>query len=565
MKTVLPLDYIVIVVYLTISLGVGIFFMKFNKGAADFFRGGNKIPWLVSGMSAFMSGFSAWTFTAASGIAYDHGVVIILMYFGNAISFLFGYWLFAVRWRRARISTPMEYLSERFDHPTRQTFSMSTVFFNLFIVAALLFSLGQFISVATQIPVQTIILVAGLITLFYCLLGGLWAVVITDFIQGIILLPFTVVLAIIAIVKFGGFSGFVNALPPEMLAIGGSEYSSWTFAFSWFVMVFFGYNTRASAQRYFSVDTEKSARKISIFNFVAFIIGAFIWFIPPMAARILYPNIGEVWPNSATPQEGAYAVFSLTVLPHGLIGIMLAALFSACMSSVSSFYNLFASILTTDIIPKYYKKPLSDRQSMTLGRITTLAIGIVVPMIAIMMSISGESSFSQMNTFNAIISLAYGPPALIGLLTKKTPHWAGLAYFIFAFISGCIGWFFLDWGIPENALYVLPFSVVIMFGANLVTKYIIPEKPVFKANRDKFFQKLATPVDAANEVGDTGNITFTVFQFLARVTTFIALFCLLFLFLKPGDEYVAILLYSGITLALAAVFFKLSKLNYKAT
>ena len=561
MKPVIMLDYLVIIIYMAITLGVGFYFMKFNKGASDFFKGGNQIPWLVSGLSAFMTGFSAWTFTAASGIAYDHGLIIILLYLGNALTFLFGYWLFAARWRRARISSPMEYLSERFDHPTRQTFSWLTVFFDLFMVAVWLFALGKYVSVATQIPVELVIIVAGAIILIYCLVGGLWAVVITDFLQGVILLPFTIILAFAAVYQLGGISQFISSLPSEMLTIGHSEYSSWIFLVSWTVMVIFGYNTRAHAQRYYSVDTEKSAKKISILNFVLFLMGAFIWFIPPMAARILYPDIAELWPNSSNPEEGAYAVISLTLLPHGLIGVMLAAIFSASMSNISSFYNLFSAIITTDIIPKFAKKPLDDKKMLFIGRITTLAVGVIVPIMALVMVVSGKSAFNLMNVFNSIISIAYGPPALIGFLSKKAPHWSGLLYFVIALILGSIGWLFLGWGIPENVLYVTPLSVVIMFGGALMAKYFVKEKSEYKRNRELFFEKLNTPIDVRKEVGDPGNIEFVVFGFLAKVTTFIALLSLSFLLLNPGDDSITIILYSGITLSFAALFFFLSKRN----
>ncbi len=131
-------------------------------------------------------------------------------------------------------------------------------------------------------------------------------------------------------------------------------------------MVIFGYNTRAHAQRYFSVDVEKSAKKISILNFVLFLFGALIWFIPPMAARVLYPNIAALWPNGTNPHEGAYAIISIELLPHGLIGIMLAAIFSASMSSISGFYNLYASVLSTDVLPRFLKDRLMIKSHFLL-------------------------------------------------------------------------------------------------------------------------------------------------------------------------------------------------------
>jgi len=559
MKPVLLLDYIVIIVYLALSLGVGFYFMKFNKGASDFFKGGNKIPWLVSGLSAFMTGFSAWTFTGASGIAYNDGIIIILLYISNAITFLFGYWLFAVRWRRSRISSPMEYLSERFDQSTRQVFAWSTIFFDLFVVAVWLFALGLFVSVAIGVPVYVVILVSAILILVYSLLGGLWAVVITDFIQGIILLPFTIILAYAAISNIGGISEFISAMPTEMLEVGNTEYSSWTYLLSWFVMAFFGYNTRAHAQRYYSVDNESSAKKISILNFVLFFFGSFIWFIPPMAAKILYPDIGELWPNSNNPQEGAYAVISLVLLPHGLIGIMLAALFSASMSSVSSYYNMFSAIITTDIVPRFSKKEISDKKMLFIGRVSTLIIGFIVPLISLGMYMSGKSAFDILMSISSTIAIAYGPPALIGLLSKYTSHWSGLAYFIVALILGSLGWFVLGWGLNENVLYIIPLCPVIMFGGTYLLNRYSKEPDHYIERREKFFEKLNTPINIETEVSSTGDVEALVFRFLSIVTAFIAFLGLVFLLFNSAEEIFIILLYSGITFSLALTFYWLSR------
>ncbi len=103
-KAVSPIDFAVIAAYMLLMLGIGFYAMRFNRGASDYFKGGNRIHWLAAGLSSFMSGFSAWTFTGAAGLAYRQGLVAILLYVGNACTFLLGYYLFAARWRRARIS-----------------------------------------------------------------------------------------------------------------------------------------------------------------------------------------------------------------------------------------------------------------------------------------------------------------------------------------------------------------------------------------------------------------------------------------------------------------------------
>jgi len=196
MQTANAVDYAVISCYAVLMVIAGIYVMKFNRGAAEYFRGGNRIPWLVAGLSSFMAGFSAWTFTGAAGVAYRAGIAVVGLYVGNSLSFLLGYFLFATRWRRSRISTVMEYLSARFNEATRQTFSWSTVIIQLFMSASVLYGLSLFVSSACGFPVLWTVIGAGAIIMFYCVVGGLWAVVVTDFLQASILMPFCLVLVI---------------------------------------------------------------------------------------------------------------------------------------------------------------------------------------------------------------------------------------------------------------------------------------------------------------------------------------------------------------------------------
>ena len=349
MKTANLLDLVIIAVYMLAMLGVGFVFMRFNKGASDYFKGGNRIPWLVAGLSCFMSGFSAWTFTGAAGIAYRDGIVVVLLYIGNALCFLLGYFVFAQRWRRSRISTTMAYLVERFDETTRQTFSVVSVFFQLFAGASVLYGLGLMVASTCGFPIVWTIVVSGALVLMYCMLGGLWAVVVADFLQAMILMPFCLVLVGAALLRIGGLSGLYRSLPPQMVSMHLHGQYNWAYVVCWTLMVSVGYNTGVMAQRYFSVDNEQSARRVALICFLFFLAGAFIWFIPPMAMRVIYPDLAKVLPHFANPHEAAFAAASLTLLPNGLIGIMLAAMFSSAMANLSGMFNLNAGILAKDV------------------------------------------------------------------------------------------------------------------------------------------------------------------------------------------------------------------------
>lgn len=541
MNSVNIVDYAVIGLYALLMILVGLYVMRFNRSAAEYFRGGSRVPWLVAGLSCFMSGFSAWTFTGAAGVAYRAGIAATGLYVGNAISFLLGYFIFAKRWRRSRITTVMEYLSGRFNLATHQTFSWTTIIFQLFTAASTLYGLSLFVSAACGFPVIPVIIGAGALIIFYCVLGGLWAVVVTDFLQASILMPFCLVLVVTSLARVGGITGLMHALPPEMKTLHVSGEFGWIYVISWTIMVSFGYNTSAMAQRYFSVDTEESARKVALLCCGLFFVGAFLWFIPPMAMRALYPNLHQLWPSLANPSEGAYAVASLTLLPHGLIGVMLAAMFSATMGNLSAQFNLKSAILTKDLYQALFRQNASDRELLIVGWIMTFLVGAVSTAIAAVIAGRGFSVFQVMLTFNTVMSLAYGPPALLGLAVRRTPRWSGLASFTVGLILGLLGAFVLQWSLIQQVMYIIPSSFGIFFLSMLFDRGDWP-------GRAMLFKNLDTPVDVATELKGVPDYTEPVFRFLSATILLMGLLSLLLIFSAPAGQRMTVLLFGVLTL-----------------
>lgn len=541
MSSANAVDYSVIGIYGLLMVVVGLYVMRFNRGAAEYFRGGSRVPWLVAGLSCFMSGFSAWTFTGAAGVAYRAGIAATGLYVGNAASFLLGYFVFAQRWRRSRVTTVMEYLSDRFNPVTHQTFSWVTIFFQLFTSASTLYGLSLFISSACGFPVHWTIIGAGALIIFYCVVGGLWAVVMTDFLQASILMPFCLVLVITSLARVGGPAGLIHALPTEMKTLHVSGEFGWIYLLSWTVMVSFGYNTSAMAQRYFSVDNERSARKVALLCCGLFFAGAFLWFIPPMAMRVLYPDLRTVWPALANPSEAAYAVASLTLLPHGLIGVMLAAMFSATMANLSAQFNLKSAILSKDVYQKLIRKSAGDRELLLVGWITTLLIGATTTALAAIMAASGKSVFQIMLTFNTLISLAYGPPALLGLVVRRTPAWSGLASFLTGLVLGILGAFVFHWSLIQQVAIIIPSSFGVFFLSGFFDRGDSP-------GRERMFRNLNTPVNIEVELKESPDFTREVFQFLSRTIIAIGLLSLLLLGTAPTNQRGTVVWFAGLTL-----------------
>src|SRR6266566_958205 len=542
MRSVNAVDYVVIGLYALLMVLVGLYVMRFNRSAAEYFRGGSRIPWLVAGLSCFMSGFSAWTFTGAAGVAYRAGIAAIGLYIGNALSFLLGYLVFATLWRRSRITTVMEYLAGRFNRTTHQTFSWTTIVFQLFTSASTLYGLSLFVSSATSFPVTWTIVGAGALIIFYCVLGGLWAVVVSDFLQAAILMPFCLVLVVTSLARVGGVSGLIHSLPPEMKTIHVTGEFGWIYLLSWTIMVSFGYNTSAMAQRYFSVDDERSARKVALLCCGLFFVGAFLWFLPPMAMRVIYPDLHTVWPALANPSEAAYAVASLTLLPHGLIGVMLAAMFSATMANLSAQFNLKSAILSKDVYQTLIRKNAGERELLAVGWINTFLIGAMTTSIATFMAASGKSVFQIMLTFNTLISLAYGPPALLGLVFRRTPPWSGLASFTTGLVLGILGAFVFHWSLIQQVAIIIPSSFGIFFLSMLFDRGDTPA-------RARLFKNLSTPIDVAEELKDSPDYTAPVFRFLRRTIAGIGLLSLLLLLTAPADQRMTILWFGALTLS----------------
>jgi SSS family transporter len=547
MKTVQAVDYAVMGVYLLLMLGIGFYSMRFNRGVADYFRGGNRVHWLAAGLSSFMSGFSAWTFTGAAGLAYQRGLVAVLLYVGNACTFLLGYWIFAARWRRARISTVMEYLKDRYDERTRQTFAWSTIFFQFFTGAGMLYGLALFVAPACGFPLDWTVVACGVVILAYCVIGGLWAVVITDFLQAAILMPFTVVMAAGALQRLGGPSGFLTALPPETASIGWGADFGWAYVATWTVMTSVGYNTAAMAQRYFSVEDERAARKVALLCFVLFLAGAAIWFLPPLAMRVLHPDLRAVWPGLTNPHESSYALAALTLLPTGLVGIMLAAILSATMSSISGLLNVHAGIITRDIFPRLFPRHAAKSESLALGWAATLGVGVIITTVATVMARRGVSVFTVLVQFNTVMSLSYGPPALLGLVFRRTPHWSGLASFAASLVAGTVATFWASWGLVPTVLLMVSTGVAVFMASALARA----DDPARRAERDALFARLDTPVDRARELAGVPDPTREVFRFLAIATGLVGLGTLALLGFADAGERWTVFTYVVLTLAFA--------------
>jgi Na+/proline symporter len=211
-------DYAVLVFYFVYMVAISWVFRRFVTNVSDYFRGGGKALWWMVGGSAFMVQFSAWTFTGAASKAYADGWPIMVIYLGNALGFVVNALFFAPRVRQLRVVTGVEAIRLRFGRASEQFFTWLQIPFGLLQAGIWLNSLGVFFAAVFGVDVTLTIMVTGSVVLVIALVGGSWAVLASDFIQVLILMPVCLAVTVLAIAKIGGWGSFIEQLPAGHLS-----------------------------------------------------------------------------------------------------------------------------------------------------------------------------------------------------------------------------------------------------------------------------------------------------------------------------------------------------------
>ena len=287
-----------------------------------------------------------------AGIAYLGGTLAFGLFWANVLAYLVGYMVYAVRWRRTRSLTIVEYLSERYDKNVHQFISWSNLPIALLQGGIGLFSLSIFIASATNLRIHWIIIISGLVILVYTMFGGFWAVCMTDTIQFLILMPLALIVLVVSVIYVGGPGALIDKLPTGFwLPYNEAAHFSKIYILVNFIAMIFMFNSGGAAQRYFSSRDENEAKKIALITIFFCFVGPIIWLVPPMVARVVFPDIAQTASQMGSlglnsPREASYVFMCLKLLPHGLIGLFVAGMFSATMSSLSTSYNMIAGVVT---------------------------------------------------------------------------------------------------------------------------------------------------------------------------------------------------------------------------
>ncbi|MBX2814505.1 MAG: sodium transporter, partial [Saprospiraceae bacterium] len=202
------LDYVVIVLFTLLVLAAGLSFRRSGSDLKSYFAAGGEVPWTISGLSLFMSFFSAGTFVVWGSIAYEYGLVAITIQLMMAIGgFLVG-WLVAPAWRRTSVLTVAEYIRKRLGLQVQKVYTFLVLSLACAYTGAFLYPVARIVNVSTGFPITNCIILLGLLILLYTAVGGLWAVIITDVLQFVILTAAVLIVVPLAIKHAGGLAAF---------------------------------------------------------------------------------------------------------------------------------------------------------------------------------------------------------------------------------------------------------------------------------------------------------------------------------------------------------------------
>jgi len=374
--------------------------------------------------------------------------------------------------------------------------------------------------------------------------------------QFMFLFPIACMLMVLSLSNIGGLSNFVAHAPSGFLNPLGGSYG-WLFLIVYTVSQTTGYNNFGNAQRYFCADTEQSAKRIAVLCMILFTIGSFIFYLPPLIARVAMPELATAANGLKQPSEAAYIAMGIRVLPPGMIGVLLAAMLASSMASLSAHNHIITGIFAKDLYQGYFRKDASDRHMLTASRLTSLGVGFVMIAVALLFAQGASGIFTLLFILESMFLIPLGLPLLYGFLVKGGPWWSA----VFAYVIGAITSLFVNFylnrylGLGLNETYLIGIPAITTTVAFFLPVLLLKPSGDFAVRVDAFFNKLDTPIDTKTELGEAGFSGRGQLALVGKVTTGMGLACFLIVLASAaGRDRLITLIYALITTIVGLIF-----------
>ena len=486
---------IIVILYLVFLLGLGMWSARLSsKGSSEYFLGGRNLgPWVLS-MSEKASESSGFMTVGLPGEAYSTGMSAAW----NAVSSVFSIfnWLFFAK-RIRRLSelqnsiTVPDFLSARFKDDTHVmrwvSIVVMTVFMTVYVTAQFV-AFGVLFEVVLGVSFSTGVIVGGIVTIIYTMMGGFLAVSLTDFIQGLLMAFAFLVLPILAIFEIGGFTemGYQlsDMMGEEFLApfFGNSALTvAGLIAIISYLFIGIGFNGSPHVLvRYMALRNTRDVKRIALIGIVWMMVAYYGAVLIGMSGLALFPGIEN--------PEHIFPTMTIELLPWWLAGVIVSAALSAMMSSIDSMLLIASSTIAEDMWNKIFNKgELREDKTILISRIATAVLGAF----AIIIALNPLDSVFWLAVFAwAGLATCFGPPIILSLFWKGVTKIGAITGMIVGPLVTVIWYFWPPLDIYEGG----PAFIAALAAIVLVSLFTKPPE-------DDDFDRLWNDYTAKNELG----------------------------------------------------------------
>ncbi|UCG15182.1 MAG: Na+:solute symporter [Phycisphaerales bacterium] len=450
-----PLDWIVITISLLVAFSPAVFFARrAGRGTAEFFASGRAAPWWLIGTSMVATTFSTDTPNLVTDFVRSKGVAYNWAWWAFLLTGMMTVFFYARLWRRSGVLTDLEFYELRYSGRSAAFVRgfravYLGLFFNCVIMASVTLAAAKIANVMLGWDRTQTVIFCSLICIAFAALSGLWGVLATDIIQFAIAMVGVFAAAYYALQRpeVGGLAGLLQKIDPDTLRLlpdfGNHELTMTVLiiplAVQWWSVWYPGAEPGGGsyiAQRVLAARTEQHAMAATLwFNVAHYALRPWPWIIVALCSLLVYPTLGDIQqtlPNVDADLLGndiAYPAM-LALLPHGVLGLLIASLLSAYVSTMSTHLNWGASYLVHDFYRRFIRGGASERHYVWVSRVTTAALMLLAAAFMFLLS-TAEEAFHLLLSIGAGTGLIY----LLRWFWWRINAWSEIAAMIASFVT----------------------------------------------------------------------------------------------------------------------------------
>lgn len=490
------IDWILIVLYFTISLGIGLYYAKRAAGStSEFFLSGRNLPWWLAGTSMVATTFAADTPLAVTELVARNGIAGNWLWWNFVFGGILTVFFFARLWRRSGVMTDVEFAELRYSgKPAAVLRGFRALYLGLFLntvimgwVNLAMASILQGMFGIEESHVFIYLAACMALVALYSALSGLWGVVVTDAFQFLVAMAGTVMLAVVVLglPEVGGVAGLLSQLPPSVFdflpQVGNSGGVAATGALALSLTAFLAYvgiQWWASwypgaepggggyvAQRMMSAKDERHSVLATLWFAIAhYCVRPWPWILVGLATLVLYPEL------TAESKRMGYVFAMRDYLPAGIRGMLVAAFFAAYMSTIATHLNWGTSYVINDFYRRFLQRKKEERHYILVSRLVTVGLMVLSLFVTMIMeTISGAW------TFLIEAGAGLGLVLILRWYWWRINAWSEISAMLAPFVGYAYVKFYSSIQFPESLFVIVTFTTVVWLAVTALTKPVDEE------------------------------------------------------------------------------------------